>query len=83
VFRIIAIGKRQKTDYCFLKVASRYWNEPYFKALNQIRPVVEKHKLTMAEVALRWISHHSLLKREYRDAVLIGMQKYRGQICGH
>ncbi|KAJ7343672.1 Aldo/keto reductase [Mycena albidolilacea] len=51
---------------------NRYWNEPYFKALNQIRPVVEKHKLTMAEVALRWISHHSLLKREYRDAVLIG-----------
>ena len=26
----------------------------------------------MAEVALRWISHHSLLKREFGDAVLIG-----------
>ena len=26
----------------------------------------------MAEIALRWISHHSLLKREYGDAVLIG-----------
>ncbi|KAF7338454.1 Aldo-ket-red domain-containing protein [Mycena venus] len=51
---------------------NRYWNEPYFKALATIRPVVEKHQLTMAEVALRWISHHSLLKREYRDAVLIG-----------
>ncbi|KAF7363274.1 Aldo-ket-red domain-containing protein [Mycena sanguinolenta] len=51
---------------------NRYWNEEYFKALAIIRPVVEKHQLTMAEVALRWISHHSLLKREYRDAVLIG-----------
>ena len=26
----------------------------------------------MAEIALRWISHHSLMKREYGDAVLIG-----------
>lgn len=26
----------------------------------------------MAEVALRWMSHHSLMKREYEDAILIG-----------
>ncbi|KAJ7286401.1 Aldo/keto reductase [Mycena rebaudengoi] len=51
---------------------NRYWKEPYFKALDIIRPVVEKHNLTMAEVALRWISHHSFLKREHGDAVLIG-----------
>jgi len=50
----------------------RYWNEPYFKALDAIRPVVEKHNLTMAEVALRWISHHSLMSREHGDSVLIG-----------
>ncbi|KAJ7286400.1 Aldo/keto reductase [Mycena rebaudengoi] len=46
--------------------------EPYFNALAAIRPVAEKHNLSMAEVALRWISHHSLLKREYGDAVIIG-----------
>ncbi|KAJ7940836.1 Aldo/keto reductase [Mycena leptocephala] len=50
----------------------RYWSEPYFKALAAIRPVAERHNLTMAEVALRWISHHSLLKREYGDSILIG-----------
>ncbi|EMD32818.1 hypothetical protein CERSUDRAFT_118513 [Gelatoporia subvermispora B] len=50
----------------------RYWNEPYFKALEQIKAVADKHNLTMAEIALRWISHHSLMKREYGDAVLIG-----------
>jgi len=33
---------------------------------------VAAHGLTMAEVALRWISHHSLLRREHGDAVLIG-----------
>lgn len=26
----------------------------------------------MAEVALRWISNHSLMKREYGDSVIIG-----------
>ncbi|KAJ7046581.1 Aldo/keto reductase [Mycena alexandri] len=51
---------------------NRYWNEPYFNALAAVRPVVEKNNLTMAEVALRWISHHSLLSREYRDAIIIG-----------
>ena len=51
---------------------ARYWKEPYFRALEQIEAVAEKYNLTMAEIALRWISHHSLMKREYGDAVLIG-----------
>ncbi|PPQ85274.1 hypothetical protein CVT25_010047 [Psilocybe cyanescens] len=50
----------------------RYWKEPYFKGLALIKAVADKHNLTLTEVALRWISHHSLLKREYGDAVLIG-----------
>jgi len=50
----------------------RYWKEPYFKALELIRTVAGKHGLTMAEVALRWVSHHSLMKREYGDSILIG-----------
>ncbi|PAV24322.1 Aldo keto reductase [Pyrrhoderma noxium] len=50
----------------------RYWNEHYFKALEIIREASEKAGLTMAEVALRWVSHHSLLKREYGDSILIG-----------
>ncbi|KAJ7738479.1 Aldo/keto reductase [Mycena maculata] len=51
---------------------NRYWNEPYFNALAATRLVVEKHNLTMAEVALRWISHHSLMSREHGDSVIIG-----------
>jgi aryl-alcohol dehydrogenase-like predicted oxidoreductase len=50
----------------------RYWTPAYFNALAAIRPVVAAHGLTMAEVALRWISHHSLLRRECGDSVLIG-----------
>ena len=50
----------------------RYWNAPYFNALAKIEAVAQKHGLTLAEIALRWVSHHSLLKREHGDAVLIG-----------
>ena len=50
----------------------RYWKEPYFKALASIKEVADKHNLTMPEVALGWITHHSQLKREYGDSVLVG-----------
>ncbi|KAI9686493.1 MAG: hypothetical protein M1822_003504 [Bathelium mastoideum] len=50
----------------------RYWNEPYFEALDLIRPVVKKQGLTEAECALRWMTHHSQLKRERGDAIIIG-----------
>jgi aflatoxin B1 aldehyde reductase len=51
---------------------ARYWNDSYFGALDIVRPVAEKHGLTLAETALRWMTHHSMLGREYPDAILIG-----------
>ncbi|THU91383.1 Aldo/keto reductase [Dendrothele bispora CBS 962.96] len=50
----------------------RYWNDAYFAALASIRAVTDKHSLTLTEIALRWISHHSALKREYGDTIIIG-----------
>ena len=46
---------------------------------------MQKHGLTLAEVALRWISHHSLLKREHGDAVIIGASslKHIEQVSKH
>ncbi|KAF7440759.1 hypothetical protein PC9H_001107 [Pleurotus ostreatus] len=49
-----------------------YWNDAYFEALASIKKVADAHKLTLAEISLRWVSHHSLMKREYGDAILIG-----------
>ncbi|BGP12783.1 hypothetical protein JCM10213v2_000700 [Rhodosporidiobolus nylandii] len=51
---------------------SRYWREEYFSAMDKIKPVAEKHGLALAEIALRWIQHHSLLSREHGDNILIG-----------
>ncbi|KAF8644960.1 hypothetical protein AX16_008163 [Volvariella volvacea WC 439] len=56
---------------------NRYWNEPYFQALDKIRPVAEKYGLTLVEISLRWVSHHSLMKRKYGDAIIIGASSLR------
>ncbi|KAI0697761.1 Aldo/keto reductase [Cytidiella melzeri] len=50
----------------------RYWNDAHFKALGLVETVAEKHNLTLAEIALRWASHHSQMKKEYGDAVIVG-----------
>ncbi|KAF9500383.1 Aldo/keto reductase [Pleurotus eryngii] len=50
----------------------RYWNDAYFGALTSIKKVADDHKLTLAEISLRWVTNHSLMKREYGDAILIG-----------
>ncbi|KAE8448757.1 hypothetical protein EG329_008973 [Mollisiaceae sp. DMI_Dod_QoI] len=51
----------------------RYWSDPYFDALDILRPVAKKHGLTEVECALRWMTHHSLLKRENGDGIIIGV----------
>ncbi|KAI0859693.1 Aldo/keto reductase [Xylaria cubensis] len=48
------------------------WNEGYWDALDIIQPVAQKLGLTIAEMALRWLVHHSQLKQELSDAVILG-----------
>jgi len=54
---------------------SRYWNDSYFNALDIIRPVAKEHGLTEVECAFRWLLHHSMMKEEKGDAVIIGASK--------
>ena len=51
---------------------ARYWNEANFEALDIIRPAVKGAGLRESEAALRWIMHHSQLKKEFGDKVIIG-----------
>lgn len=51
---------------------TRYWNKHYFEATSAVRAIADAHELSMAEVALRWLCHHSVLKRDFGDSVLIG-----------
>jgi aflatoxin B1 aldehyde reductase len=50
----------------------RYWNESYFDALDVITSAAGKHGLSVAEVALRWLRHHSKLDAGNGDAVIVG-----------
>ena len=50
----------------------RYWNDAMFDALDLLRAAAGKHGLTEVECALRWMMHHSELKKEAGDAVIIG-----------
>ncbi|EPQ51525.1 Aldo/keto reductase [Gloeophyllum trabeum ATCC 11539] len=66
-------GSRFDPETLVGKIArKRYFTDTHFHALESIKAVAEKHGLTMAEVALRWVAHHSLLKREHGDSVIIG-----------
>ncbi|KAF3762100.1 aldo/keto reductase [Cryphonectria parasitica EP155] len=49
-----------------------YWNESCFAALDIVRPVAQKLGLTTSEAALRWLSHHSSLKDDGLDAIIVG-----------
>ena len=40
----------------------RYFKDATFEALRMIEPVAEKEGLTLLEIALRWVVHHSLLE---------------------
>ena len=50
----------------------RYWNDFYFDALDALRPVAQQHGLSELQCALRWLSHHSALKKELGDGVIVG-----------
>lgn len=62
----------------------RYFKDATFDALKFIEPVVQKHKLTLLETALRWCVHHSKLKvsPEGNDGVIIGVSSF-GQLEGN
>ena len=57
----------------------RYFHTPYFKALDLIEPVAQKHGLTLLEIALRWATHHSALNTRAKggnDGIIIGVSNF-------
>lgn len=51
----------------------RYWIESYFKALEEVRNPCRSRGIPMAEAALRWLKHHSLMKGAENDGIVIGV----------
>lgn len=53
----------------------RWWHDAYFDAIDIVRPVAQKYGMTTAEAALRWAKHHSKMKAEHGDAIIIGASR--------
>ncbi|KAF7344268.1 putative aldo keto reductase [Mycena venus] len=51
---------------------ARFWSEANFAALDLLRAAVAAHGITESEAALRWLAHHSAIKKEFGDAVIVG-----------
>ncbi len=52
----------------------RYWRDSTFDALREVREAAEHHGISMVEVALRWMVHHSklALTAPGNDGIIIG-----------
>jgi aflatoxin B1 aldehyde reductase len=52
----------------------RYFKDAYFDAVKSIKDAADKEGLTLPEVALRWVMHHSALEKKKGDAVVSTQQ---------
>ena len=50
----------------------RYWHGAYFDAVDVVRAAAGPHGLTVTECALRWLKHHSMLRGEFGDGIVLG-----------
>ena len=58
----------------------RYFNDATFEAVSIVEKAAEKHGLTLLEIALRWVVHHSELKTRAKggnDGVIIGVSSFK------
>lgn len=58
----------------------RYFKDSTFTALKIVEDAAQKANLTLLEIALRWVVHHSELKTRVKggnDGVIIGVSNFR------
>lgn len=54
----------------------RYWKKPYFEGLEVIRAACHSKRLSMSDSSIRWLQHHSLLKAEHNDGIIIAATNF-------
>lgn len=54
---------------------NRYWKKSYFDAVEILKTACEKEGITTVEATYRWLAHHSMLKEERGDGIIIGASK--------
>lgn len=53
----------------------RYWWKSFFEAVALLRDSCEPLGITIIEATYRWLAHHSMLKGDRGDAIIIGASK--------
>jgi len=53
-----------------------FFKDSHFEGLEKLKKVAAEHGLQVQELAIRWIVHHSVLKREYHDGIITGGRTY-------
>lgn len=53
----------------------RYWKKSYFEAVEIVKAACEKEGITTVEATYRWMAHHSMLREERGDGIIIGASK--------
>jgi len=66
----IPVGRFKGESDTAVNYRKRYLKQAYMDAVRNIKAVADKHKLTVAEIALRWCQHHSALTPA--DGVIFG-----------
>ena len=54
---------------------NRYWKKSYFEAVEIVKEACAAEGITTVEATYRWMSHHSMLREERGDGIIIGASK--------
>jgi aflatoxin B1 aldehyde reductase len=74
-----AEGRFSSTSSLGSNYRGRYFKDATFDALRLIEPVAQKHGLSLIEIALRWMRHHSALdiRPGGHDGIIIGVSGFK------
>ena len=54
---------------------NRYWKKSYFDAMDLLKEACGRAGIPTAEAAYRWLAHHSMLREERGDGIIVGASK--------
>eukprot|EP01134_Creolimax_fragrantissima_P004311 CFRG4311T1 len=65
-------GRFNKNSAWGVEYRKRYWSGAFFEQMDTFKNACAEANITPADAAIRWVVHHSQLKSEYGDAIIIG-----------
>ena len=54
---------------------NRYWKPSFFEAVSLLKEACGKEGISLVEAVCRWLAHHSMLRPERGDAVIVGASR--------